>query len=241
MQSPSFWSLLLPSPLKILGSATVGLVLLGTGCITSSFLATDGRAVARPNTQPGLYIDRLPPQEYTSIGIIEVRAPAGTELGAVVQEALRKGGEVGCDFIVERSLYRISFGLPQPGAIIAQVGVGYAPVVQPVAAPVFVPSPPPAMREFICGVATAPIPRDPAPAAPAPPPPGDAGGRAAHVTASIDARTAPSAVAPVLTKLAVGQSIVVLGEPRSGWLTAKVTGERVGYVPASAVQLDEPR
>lgn len=84
-------------------AAATGLGMLAMGCVTSTFLATDGRAAGRPITQPSVFIDRLPPVPFFSIGIIEVKTPAGWTLDTVVTEAARKGSEVGCDFVVDRS------------------------------------------------------------------------------------------------------------------------------------------
>ncbi len=157
---PRFW-LLLGLPLSQLVA----------GCITSTFVVTDPRANARPPTRPTMFIDRLPEIPFYSIGIIEVRAPAGTELGKVLDEAVRKGGEVGCDMVIDRVIYRISYGIPKARALLAQ-STFYPPptVTQP--APVYIPEAPPDRREFVCGVATNSANRAPLqPPKPPPPPP----------------------------------------------------------------------
>ena len=149
-----------------------------SGCVTSSFVVTDPRAAGRPATRPSMFIDRLPPMPFYSIGIIEVRAPAGTKLGKVLEEAVRKGGEVGCDMIVDRIIYRVSYGIPGAHALIAQTTIYAPPPIYPSpppSQPVFIPEPPPDRREFVCGVATNPAngaPREPP--RPTPPPPAPA-------------------------------------------------------------------
>jgi len=82
--------------------ACVALWVVASGCIRSTFVLTDSRYGGRPRTQPGVFIDRLPPFPYMSIGIIEVTSAAGTDLPAVMAEAASRGGEVGCDVVVER-------------------------------------------------------------------------------------------------------------------------------------------
>ena len=226
-------------------AVAAGLSMLAIGCVTSTFVATDGRAAGRPITQPSVFIDRLPPVSFYSVGIIEVKTPAGWTLDTVVAEAARKGSEVGCDFVVDRSIYHVSYGIPGVRAVVAQIGaspvIAPAPVVAPQPAPVY--SPPPNMREFICGLA------DPS-ARGLPPVAGAAsnfgpseanGNRPAHIGAVVDARTAPSKVAPCLTTLTIGAPVVVLGEARDGWVAVKLSDGRSGYVWANAVQYDPPR
>jgi hypothetical protein len=230
-------------------AGAAGLVMLAMGCVTSTFVATDGRAEGRPITQPSVFIDRLPAVPFFSVGIIEVKTPAGWTLDTVVAEAARKGSEVGCDFVVDRSIYRVSYGIPGVRAIVAQIGAspGIAPVpvvtpppaLQP--APVY--SPPPNMREFICGVADLP--------APGPPPAAGAASnigapvanenRSAHIGAIVPVRTAPFKVAPCLTTLTIGASVIVLGEAQDGWIPVKLSDGRSGYVWANAVNYDPPR
>jgi len=230
-------------------AASGGLVMLAAGCITSTFVATDGRAAGRPITQPTVFIDRLPPVRFYSVGIIEVKIPAGWTLDTVVAEAARKGSEAGCDFVVDRAIYRVTYGIPGVRAIVAQLGasavIAPAPGVTPPQA--FQPapgySPPPNMREFICGVADQPVPGPP-PAAGAASnfaPPALPKNRPAHVGAVVDARTAPSKVAPCLTTLTIGAPVIVLGEVRDGWVPVKLSDGRSGYVWANAVQYDPPR
>lgn len=220
-------------------AAATGLVMSAMGCVTSTFVATDGRAAGRPITQPSVFLDRLPPVPFYSVGIIEVRTPAGWTLDTVVAEAARKGSEAGCDFVVDRSIYRVTYGVPGVRAIVAQIGA--SPVIAPVQpAPVY--SPPPNMREFICGVADQPAP--PPPAAGAASNLGTPGAteiRPAHIGAIVDVRTAPSKVAPCLTTLTIGAPVIALGEARDGWVPVKLSDGRSGYVWANAVQYDPPR
>ena len=120
-----------------------------------------------------------------------------------------------------------------------------APAVAPPYQPAPVYSPPPSMREFICGVADQPAQGSPAP------PPAVAGlsvgvaaaneNRTAHIGAIVDVRTAPSKVAPCLTTLTIGAPVTVLGEAKDGWVPIKLADGRSGYVWANAVNNDPPR
>ena len=150
------------------------LVPLVSGCVVSSFVVTDPRAAGRQPTRPTMFIDRLPPMPFYSIGIIEVRAPAWTKLEWILDEAVRKGGEVGCDLVVDRVIYRVSYGIPGAHALLAQTTI-YAPAPPTYQPPVNVQEAPPDKREFVCGVAMDPgkgAPRQPPPPAPPPAPPG---------------------------------------------------------------------
>lgn len=81
-----------------------GAAVIFSGCIRSSFTQTDGQfAPAVSNVMPSFYLDRLPPQSYRSVGIIEVIASAGTDLSAVMRAAIEKGQELGCQVVVDRS------------------------------------------------------------------------------------------------------------------------------------------
>ena len=216
----------------------VGSVLLLSGCLSSTFVLTDARAVGRTPTQPAAYIDRLPPMPFYSIGVIEVRAPAGTELGVVLNEAIRKGAEVGCDMVVDRSIYRVSYGIPGARAIVAQVGV-YPSVAPP---PVIYANPPaPDRREFICGVVAGPPVGTPPPIQPKAASSNGSARLPGHISLTTDVRSAPSSVAPKLTALAAGQEVTVSRELSDGWRVVFLPGGRVGYVPDNTVQLDPPR
>jgi hypothetical protein len=152
-------------------------LLLLTGCARTTFLSTDPRYLGRSPTQPMAFIDRLPPFPYFSIGIIEVTAPAGTDIVEVVRLAIEKGSQVGCDVIVDRAIHPIASEIPKTGPLLAYVGAS-----QPVHTTTTY-APPPNQRQFICGVAYVrtwrPAPASapaPAPAAPSPPAPNpDAG------------------------------------------------------------------
>jgi len=159
--------------------ATVALWVAASGCITSTFVLTDPRYGGRPRTQPGVFIDRLPPFPYMSIGIIEVSAPPAYDLGQVMAEATSKGGQAGCDVVVDRSIHQITSMIPNAGPPIAQAYNHYNSTPTYTPPPTYAAPPPPNKREFICGLrmvatpAPPPAPR-PAPAAPpaaAPAPP----------------------------------------------------------------------
>ena len=224
------------------------MVLAASGCyvsfVGSTFVPTDGRAVGRPATRPTVFIDRLPPVPFYSVGIIEIQAPAGVPLDEVLTEAIKRGGQVGCDFVVDRAIYRVSLGIPEVRAVIAQVGT-FQPVVPPppvvTPAPTVANTPPPSMREFVCGVTerpgvahSPPVPLPPK--APAPPPGIE---HPAHVSATADARTAPADVAPRLATLAVGQPVIVVGDDRDGWFAIKLPDGRTGYIRSAAIQVDQ--
>lgn len=157
--------------------AGVALWVVAPGCVTSTFVLTDPRYAERAPTRPEVFIDRLPPFPYMSIGVIEVSAPAATVLSQVLAEAASKGGQVGCEVVVERSIHRITSIIPNAGPPIAQAYHTYSspPVYTPT--PTYVAPPPPSKREFICGLRlvamraapAAPRPAPAPPAAPAPP------------------------------------------------------------------------
>jgi hypothetical protein len=150
--------------------ACAALWVAASGCIRSTFVLTDARYGGRPRTQPGVFIDRLPPFPYMSIGIIEVTAAAGTDLPAVMTEAASKGGEVGCDVVVERSIHPITSMIPNAGPPIAQAYYTHpTPMYTP--APTYAAAPPPSKREFICGLRLVPMPAPPPAPRPAPAPP----------------------------------------------------------------------
>src|SRR5262249_51067461 len=52
--------------------ACAALALVAAGCMTSTFVLTDARYAGRAPTSPEVYVDRLPPFRYISIGVIEV-------------------------------------------------------------------------------------------------------------------------------------------------------------------------
>jgi hypothetical protein len=121
--------------------ACVALWVAASGCIRSTFVLTDPRYGGRPHSQPGVYIDRLPPFPYISIGIIDVNAAAVFDLATVLAEAASKGSAVGCDVVVDRSIHLIT--------------------------PTCAAASPSDRREFICGLRLVDTPTPPA--APTPP------------------------------------------------------------------------
>lgn len=137
------------------------LCVVASGCVGSTFVLTDSRYAGRPRTNPAVYIDRLPPFPYYSIGVIEVTGPAGLNLAQVLAEAASKGADVGCDVVVDRSIHRIASLIPGAGPLLAQAYMAPTPVYTPV-----MPPPPPSKREFICGIGVAPMPMPPAPQRP---------------------------------------------------------------------------
>jgi hypothetical protein len=221
-------------------AVAAGLAVVATGCVTTTdFFATDGRAAGRPVTRPSVFLDRLPTVPFESVGIVEVHAPIDSTLGAVVAEAERKGGEVGCDFVVDRAIYRVSYGIPGARAIVAQTGaapvIAAAAVGAHMAAVPVTPahSPPPGVWEFICGVAEQP---PAAPAAAVARPGATAANEAgAHIGVTVDVRTAPSEEAPRLTTLTIVSPVIVLGAGRDGWIPVKLPDGRSGYVMANAI------
>ena len=91
--------------------ACAWLLTLGA-CAHADFVSTDTRYQGRPRTQPWVFVDRLPPYPYISIGIIEVIAPAGTSLSEIFELARQKGSDVGCDVVVDRGIHRITSANP---------------------------------------------------------------------------------------------------------------------------------
>ena len=100
-------------------------------CAHADFVSTDTRYQGRPRTQPWVFVDRLPPYPYISIGIIEVIAPAGTSLSDIFELARQKGSEVGCDVVVDRGIHRITSAIPQAGPVLAQLAPGPTPYIPP--------------------------------------------------------------------------------------------------------------
>jgi hypothetical protein len=171
---------------------SIALGLAAPACVTSSFVLTDARFANRAATSPTVFIDKLPPFPYFSIGVIEVQGPPAAELSEVIEEARLKGSEVGCDVVVDRSIHVITSMIPGAGPPIATNG--YTPM------PIIVPAVPPRHREFICGlrtnVAQAPAPGAAAPGAAAPATPPSATTPPASGAAIATGTTAP-APAPV--------------------------------------------
>jgi hypothetical protein len=123
---------------------------LFSGCVYATFVPTDATFAPHTAPAPAVYIDRLPPFGYRPVGIIEVTARASTSLGDVMATAARKGAEVGCDVVVDRSIHRVADARPVPTTYwLAQHHVYVPP---PVHTTTYY-SPPPSKREFVCGVA----------------------------------------------------------------------------------------
>ena len=129
------------------------------GCVRTSFTQTDFGFALHPAAQrPNVFLDRLPERPYRSVGIIEVISPAGFTLNQILGEVIEQGQNVGCDVIVDRSIYRVSqVDEALPRFVFAQ----YIPPPTPAPAPVY--SPPPDRHEFICGVYDAGAPPSSAP------------------------------------------------------------------------------
>jgi hypothetical protein len=214
----------------------LAIVLGSAGCVSSTFVATDARAYGRPSTRPEIFIDRLPQVAYYSVGIIEVSSPAGTELGKVLDEARRKGGEIGCDMVVDRAIYRVSYGIPGGRALVAQVIMAPPPPSPPPSTvgqtPIY--TPPPDRREFICGVASVPAPTSAASAAA--PAAGSGDQRPGRAAAGADVRTAPSDVAPVLVHLSTETEVSIGRVAREGWRAVTLPDGRAGYARESDVR-----
>ncbi|MBI4511712.1 MAG: hypothetical protein HY698_18910 [Deltaproteobacteria bacterium] len=132
----------------------VSFVSLAPGCITASFVQTDGSFVPHELASgPSVYLDRLPERPYRSVGIIEVKGPAGSfDLGNLLPVVQEKGKEVGCDLIIDRAIYRVSGELPTMGVLVAGVGAGYYGQTTTNTPIVYTESAPPGRREFICAV-----------------------------------------------------------------------------------------
>jgi hypothetical protein len=77
---------------------------------------------------PPVFVDRLPPAPYDSVGIIEVAAPADALLPTVVRAARSMGQRVGCDVVVERSIHHIGGeGSRRWTAVVASVQISGDP------------------------------------------------------------------------------------------------------------------
>jgi hypothetical protein len=127
------------------------LVLLAGCLVTSSFFLTDGRFhQGVHHSDPEVFLDRLPDQPYRAVGIIEVQGPGSMELGSMVNEARAKGGELGCDVVVDRAIHRVAAGEAVHSYALAANQTVYA-----------APAPPPNKHEFICGLYEAKLERTP--------------------------------------------------------------------------------
>jgi hypothetical protein len=134
-----------------------------TGCLNVEFTQTARWTKHEQHGRPRVFIDRRPPREYVSVGIIEVKGDVSASLREIMDAAAEKGEEVGCDVVVERSLHTVGavgrgrwFAMLEADVPLRRPSAGpAAPVraspwfsqVQPV---VFVSQQ--QRREFICGV-----------------------------------------------------------------------------------------
>ena len=149
------------------------------GCVTAEFVSTDPSFRPRSHAMPIVYIDKLPPFPYRSVGIIEATIPDSHPLSEVMQVVATKGQEVGCDAVVDRAIHQVSSAAP---VVVRQRWLVQYRAPMTSSTPVYHPpqnnyqAPPAGKREFICAVraATPPVapapPMPPAQPAPAPSP-----------------------------------------------------------------------
>ncbi len=243
-----------------LGAALALLTSALAGCVEATFVPIDARGYGqRPFTRPDVYLDRLPKYPFDPIGIIEVRFPAATDEGTVLDEARRQASASGCDVLVDRSLYQASYGIAGSRALVAQMmpfspGIQPMPIytpppVRPVPAPAPVFVPPPRRREFVCGVRSRVAPASPPSGSPAPvpavepdvaavpPPPaarasdeGSPDKRPGFLLAGALVRTAPSSAAPVSVHVRSETQVTVGEISRAGWRFVTLPDGRVGHV-----------
>jgi hypothetical protein len=93
--------------------ALFALLAAAGGCVRVTFTQT--RSAYKPHpaaTQPEVFVDRLPGQPYDSVGIIQVIG--GQSLSHVLEAASSKGQEVGCDVVVDRTIYPVPVGMNAP-------------------------------------------------------------------------------------------------------------------------------
>jgi hypothetical protein len=148
----------------------------GSACIKTSFAPTDSSFEETPRSdRPIVYMDRMPEGAYRSVGVIEVDAPGSADLSEIMASAAEKGQEIGCDFVIERSLHRVgALAPPKRWTVVIESEPPLRRAVAPRerrdarpsgdlalqgGAPTYYPYPvitdPPKRREFICGVYTA--------------------------------------------------------------------------------------
>jgi hypothetical protein len=147
------------------------------GCVTAEFVSTDPSFRPRGHAMPIVYIDKLPPFPYRSVGIIEATIPDSHPLSEVMQVVATKGQEIGCDAVVDRAIHQVSAAVPV--APQQRWLVQYHPPVTS-SAHIYKPpqtnyqAPPAGRREFICAVRDATPPPPAAPLVPPAPPPAPA-------------------------------------------------------------------
>jgi hypothetical protein len=169
---------------RVLSASLLFGLLLGLqpGCIalspTIEFTLTDRANSPKYRSHALVYIDRLPADDYFSIGILVVKAAGDFPLSQVIEELEEQGSRHGCDVVVAREIHRISSTVPAGGHLLASLDLrGLGTRVAPPKAPrtshlayhsVELQSPPPVYqptpvnvvnvrtrapdREFICGV-----------------------------------------------------------------------------------------
>jgi len=133
-------------------------VVLCVGCITTSFIQTDPSYVPTDRQKkPRVFLDRLPEEPYHSVGIIEAMAPAGSRFEKILAIVQKKGQELGCWGLVERSIFPIRGSKPpaqetpmsRTNSDMVELAQSYrAPA--PIQPPVFAAVPAPGLHYFIC-------------------------------------------------------------------------------------------
>jgi hypothetical protein len=88
---------------------------LSVGCMQVTFTPTVKDYLPHKlAVEPEVFIDRLPSWAYDSVGIIEVKTSAGTDLTTVLKAVKKKGQEIGCEIVVDRAIHRVgAAGLPR--------------------------------------------------------------------------------------------------------------------------------
>ena len=149
-----------------------------SGCVTTEFVSTDPSFRPQSHALPTVYIDKLPPFPYRSVGIIEATIPDGHPLSEVMNAVATKGQEVGCDAVVDRAIHQVSAA---PTVVVPQRWLVQYRAPMTSSTPIYHPpqnnnyqAPPAGKREFICAVRDATPPAPTAPAAPPAPPPAPA-------------------------------------------------------------------
>jgi hypothetical protein len=135
------------------------LLATASGCIGAEFVRTESTFVTRRcRKAPAIFLDRLPDRPYASVGIISVGP--GASLTYALKVASRKGCDVGCELIVDRSIHHVGRTEPTPAPIgearflAAQYTppYQYPPTYTPSPSPVIVPVETGPQYQFICGI-----------------------------------------------------------------------------------------
>lgn len=104
---------------------------------------------------PQAYLDRLPAQPYKPVGLLRLE---GHNLNIVLYYLRRRAAQVGCDFIIDRKIHRVTPASSQMNdrrRWVARHGFIY---VRPAVVITSPPPPAPPVHEYICGVYSAPTP-----------------------------------------------------------------------------------